>query len=235
MKRFYQEARSIALPKGGFAITLDGKFLKTSGGRALILTHRALAYQLAEEWQSQGEEIIPASMFLFPLVNAALDLIAPDPAILVDELTAYGRADLLCYRATHPRDLAERQALHWQPWLDWAASRHGITLAVTEGVLPIEQPRDALYRLHALLAGQDIWRLAALRALVPALGSVILALALSEGSLDAGSAFNLAWLDEGFQVERWGDDDEARQRRENIIREIEAAAQFLALLKNPPA
>jgi chaperone required for assembly of F1-ATPase len=63
-----------------------------------------------------------------------------------------------------------------------------------------------------------------------ACGSLIIALALSVGRLDAAEAFALSQLDEIFQIEAWGEDAEAKQRREALAADIAATARFLALL-----
>ena len=56
-------------------------------------------------------------------------------------------------------------------------------------------------------------RLAGLGIAVPALGSLVLGLALAAGEMDAETAYPLGALDELFQAEQWGDDYEAVDRR----------------------
>ena len=72
--------------------------------------------------------------------------------------------------------------------------------------------------------------LSALYNLTHIAGSLVIALAVSEGRLSAADAFAAAQLDELYQIERWGDDPLATQRHEGIQRDIEAGARFLALL-----
>jgi chaperone required for assembly of F1-ATPase len=228
VKRFYRLAASIE-KEGGFGVTLDQRPLKTPAKRELTVPSAKLAAALAEEWQAQGEKIEPATMPLMQLVSTALDRIAEGSGPLLDILAGFGRTDLLCYRAAHPRDLVARQQQLWQPWLDWAETL-GIALVVTEGLVPVEQPAASLSRLRQRLERYDFWVLTALQSLVPSLGSVILALAVVEGALDAEQAFALSQLDETFQAERWGLDQEAVRRQEGLRREILAAARFLALL-----
>jgi len=230
MKRFYQTA-GLATDLSGIAVTLDGKRVKTPLGKALLLPSESLAAAIAEEWDRQGEQIKPSTMKLMQLACTARDRVEDDRTSLILELVNFGRSDLLCYRALHPRDLAERQALGWQPLLDWAAFEQGIALAVTEGILPVPQPAESLAALERKLASYDDWTLAALLALVPSLGSVILALAVTDGLIDADRAFDLSQLDETFQAERWGADEEAVTRRTGLRHEIHAAARYLKLIR----
>ena len=77
--------------------------------------------------------------------------------------------------------------------------------------------------------------LAALGIAVPALGSLVLGLALAEGRLDGAAAHALGALDELFQAEQWGEDAEAAARRAAIAADIALAARFIALTKGASA
>jgi len=61
-------------------------------------------------------------------------------------------------------------------------------------------------------------------------GSLVIALALAEGEIDARTGFDIAHLDELWQVERWGEDESATRMRDAHARDFKAAARFLALL-----
>ena len=102
-----------------------------------------------------------------------------------------------------------RQAREWQPWLDWAALTYDAPLRVTRGIAYVKQHRDSVAALRRAVAALDVPALAALGVAVPALGSLVLGLALAEGRLDAATAHALGCLDELFQAEAWGEDAEA--------------------------
>ena len=150
--------------------------------------------------------------------------------IFVAETADYASTDLVCYRADRQPALAARQHAVWQPLIDWASLRYDATLAVTSGIVPAEQPPATLGAFAAIVAAQDEFRLTALHNLTASCGSLVIALALFEGRLDADAAFAASQLDETFQIEAWGEDGEAATRRRNIAADIEAAAQFIALL-----
>jgi chaperone required for assembly of F1-ATPase len=228
MRRFYK-AVSAAEVKGGFGVTLDGRPLKTPAKNDLVLPTMALAVALAAEWEAQGEQIKPAEMQMMQLVSTSIDRVSVNSQPLLNYLAGFGSTDLLCHRAEHPLDLVALQGERWQPWLDWAETQ-GIRLIVADGIVAVEQPADSLARLRAVLETYDHWRLTALQSLAPALGSIILSLAVAERALDAETAFGLSQLDENFQAERWGLDLEAVQRQQGLRREVGAAARYLDLL-----
>ena len=137
---------------------------------------------------------------------------------------------MLCYRADEPPALVERQQRLWQPLLDWAATQHGASLVVVRGLSFVEQPADAVARLADAVAAHTDLALSALYNLTHIAGSLVVALAVSEGRLTAEDAFAAAQLDELYQIERWGADPIATKRHEGIRADIAATARFLALL-----
>lgn len=207
-KRFWTSAEVTEAP-GGFAVTLDGRQVKTPAKAPLVVPSRALAEAIAREWQAQDEKIDPATMPVTRGANAAIDKVRPQHAEVAALIADYGGTDLLCYRAEAPRELVARQSAHWDPLLDWAEAALGARLAVTQGVVPVAQPEATLAALSARVAAMDEWQLAALHDLVGLTGSLVLGLAVAEGRLTADEAWTIAQIDEAWQAEQWGADDEA--------------------------
>lgn len=226
VKRFYNRAE---VGEGG-RILLDGRPVKTPGRRDLAAPAAALAEAVADEWNAQGETLDPRSMPLTGLANAAIDRIAPDHAAFADGLAAYGESDLLCYRAEGPAPLAARQAELWDPILAWAQQRYEIVFELALGVMHMPQPPETLARLRGALAERDSFALAGLSPLVTISGSLLVALALAEGAISLDQAWAAATLDERWQAEQWGEDEEAAAALANRRRDFAAAARFLALL-----
>jgi len=233
MKRFWDQA-TVQPVKGGFTVLLDGRPLRLPGRGGLLLPRAPLAEAIAAEWQAAGGardgEMRMEEVPLTRVVATALERIAPDPAPSIAALTKYGETDLLCYRAEEPR-LAARQAEAWQPLLDWAALQLDAPLRVTAGVMPVAQSPAALAALQAALAELTALELAALGVAIPALGSAVLGLALARGRLDAAEACRLAFLDEAFQQELWGQDAEAMARQQAVIEDVGLAGRLLVLAR----
>jgi chaperone required for assembly of F1-ATPase len=234
VKRFW-ETSTAAPTDSGFAILLDGRPMHLPGGTTLQIKAKLLADAIAEEWQTAGGEKGGEMSFndtpLTRLAGTAQQRIGIDPAPTIDAIARYGENDLLCYRADAPEALVRRQAQAWQPWLDWAALTHDAPLRVTTGIGAIKQHRDSILALRRAAAQLDADALAALGIAVPALGSLVLGLALAAGKLDAQTAHALSALDELFQAEQWGDDAEALTRRRSIGADIALAARFMALTR----
>ena len=234
MKRFWDSA--VAAPDGeGFQVLLDGRPLLLPGGVPLHLDRRALAAAVAVEWNTaggaKGGEMGWNDVPLTRLAGTAQERIAPDPEPVVLEIARYGESDLLCYRAEFPEALAQHEQTQWQPWLDWAERRFGARLRVTTGVVHIAQDPPALAALAQAVAAHTPPVLAALGVAVPALGSLVLGLAMAAFALPAAEAHALATLDETFQAELWGWDDEAEDRRRRVGDELALAGRFMELVR----
>jgi chaperone required for assembly of F1-ATPase len=238
VKRFWNAAEIGPADEAGEAahtILLDGKPMRLPGGEVLRVASEPLASAIAGEWQAAGGD--PGGEFdvddtpLTRLAGTAQHRIAADPAPTIDALAGYAETDLLCYRATNPAALVQRQARDWQPWLDWAALTYDAPLKVTSGIAHVAQDPSSLRALRAAVAAFDPVVLAGLGVLVPALGSLVLGLAVAEGGLDPARAHELAALDEIFQTELWGRDAEAERRLAAIAADIALSARFIALAR----
>ncbi|ACE91297.1 ATP12 family chaperone protein [Rhizobium phaseoli] len=229
-KRFYAEV-AVAEHEGDFAITLDGKMVRTPARQVLAVPTEALAQLVAAEWRAQGEEIDPVTMPATRLVNTALDGVATNAQAIFEDILRFSSSDLLCYRADGPELLVERQRQRWDPVIDWAANDLGARFILIEGVMHHEQPREATAAFAVTLARhQSPMALAALHTITTLTGSAILALAFAEGRLTVEEVWSLAHLDEDWTIEHWGRDEEAEERRAKRFVEFKAAADvFFAL------
>lgn len=213
-RRFWK-ASSVRPAAEGFEIALDDRPLRTPGKLPLILPTAALAQAVAGEWDAQADVIDPNTMPLTRAANSAVEKVAPQFAAVVDMLAEYGGTDLLSYRADQPAELVRRQAEAWDPLAEWAGTALCAPLRITHGVIPIAQDADAMARLHRHVAELDVFGLTALHDLVTLPGSLVLGLAVLHGRIDAGTAFRISRIDEDFQAERWGRDDEAAEAAEH--------------------
>jgi len=228
-KRFYKDA-GVTDVEGGFVITLDGKPIRTPSGRQVVVPSRALAGAVAAEWSAQGETIDPVTMPLTRIANSVVEGVVDRVELVSDDLAKYLESDLLFYRAGHPEGLVAREAAHWDPVLFWAAEALGAHFILSEGVMHVKQPDEAVEAARAVLPG-DAWSVAALHVVTTLTGSALLALALAHGARDAGQVWAAAHVDEDWNADQWGVDEEAASRRATRLRDFEAAVAVLAAIK----
>lgn len=235
-RRFWTEV-AVEPEADGFGLRLDARSLRTPAGAALRVPTRALAEAIAAEWRAVEGEVRPEALPFTRAANVAIDRVGPAPGPVADRIAAYADADLLCYRATEPAELRRRQAEAWDPLLAWSAAELGAPLLAVDGVTHRDQPAASRAALRAEAAAFDAFALTALYELVTLSGSLVLGLAVARGVLTAEAAWELSRIDETWQAEQWGADDEAEAaaagRRTDFLR----AAQLLEMLapSTPPA
>lgn len=208
-KRFWEQV-SVTESEGRFAVELDGRQVKTPAKAALILPSRAMAEAIAVEWRAQDGAVNPHTMPCTRSANAALDKVQIQHAEVADMLAEYGDSDLLCYRAESPVELVQRQNEHWNPALDWAATELGVRLMPRLGIQHQPQDAEALQSLRTRVQALSAFQLAAFHDLVSMSGSLILGFAAAADWRDAADIWALSRLDELWQEEQWGPDDEAQ-------------------------
>jgi chaperone required for assembly of F1-ATPase len=224
-KRFWKKAEASEV-EGGFSVLLDGRGVKTPAKTPLVVPTLGLAEAIAAEWQAQEERVDPNTMPFTRMSNSALDKVIPQHAAVADMLSDYGATDLLCYRAVGPEGLVARQAEQWDPLLDWLRETHAAPLAIQSGLMPVPQAAASVENMRAVVHAQTPFQLAAFHDLVSMSGSLVLALAVTAKRLDAETAWRLSRLDEDWQEEQWGVDEEAAEVAARKRGEFLHAAHF---------
>lgn len=232
-KRFWSDVNVID-EDGGFAIHLDARPVKTPAKAALIVPSRDMAQAIAAEWNRVDGKVDPRIMPFTRSANASIDKVATQFDDVANMLAGYGGSDLLCYRADNPAELVDRQAQGWDPMLEWTREIYGADLITTVGIMPVTQDSSATTKLAKPLFDATEFELAAFHDLIAMSGSLVLALGVTQRRLTAEQAWALSRIDETWQSEQWGIDDDALQTAEIKRQAFNHAADFYFMAKNAP-
>ena len=228
-RRFYK-AVDVRPGEGGFQVLLDGRSPRSAKGAKLSAPTEALAQMLAEEWAAQGEFIDMQVMAATRLAFTALEAIPPARDAVAQQFADYAGSDLICYFAEEPAALVQRQEEHWGPVLDRAEQELALAFVRAAGIRHQAQPETTLATVKALALESDDFGLAGLAFGAPLFGSAILTLALQKGWLTAEQAHALSRVDEAYQEEKWGIDDEAAERTARLLEESKMLARWFRAL-----
>lgn len=229
-KRFYKNVE-VSEFEGSFRVLLDGKPVRTPGRAFLAMPTEASARLVAEEFDAQGETLDIPAMPVLRLANTALDGVAQDPQAVLEDILRFASCDLVCYRADGPEPLVARQAECWDAVIDWAHAALSARMVLAEGVMHVDQPREAISAIGIHLnARKDPFRLAALHVMTSLTGSALLALAVDAGELTPDEAWKAAHVDEDWNIRQWGEDAEAKAMRLSRHRDMIGAARLVAAL-----
>lgn len=229
-KRFYKHVK-VAKAEDGFRVLLDGKPVRTPSRAYLAMPTEPAALLVAAEFDVQGETLDIPAMPVLRLANTALDGVAKDPQAVLEDILRYASCDLVCYRADGPEGLVARQAECWDPVVDWARAMLSARMVLAEGVMHVDQPREAIAAIGVhMQARSEPFRLAALHVMTSLMGSALLALAVDTGELTADEAWAAAYVDEDWNIAQWGEDPEAKSLRMAKHRDMLGAARLVAAL-----
>lgn len=234
-KRFYKNAvatEQAAEDGSTFAVELDGKPVRTPARSLLAFPTLSAARLVAAEFEAQATEIDPAKMPITRIANTAIDGVAVDPQAVREDIVRFAASDLLCYRAGSPAELVSRQNVQWDPFIDWMRDELGANFVLAEGVIHVEQPREAIAAFGAALRQfPSAFEITCLHMFTTLTGSAILALAMARGRAGPKEVWQAAHVDEDWNISQWGADEEAAARRAYREAEFNAAAAFFDALK----
>ncbi|NNE87253.1 MAG: ATPase [Silicimonas sp.] len=212
-KRFWQNA-TVKTEGDAFTVHLDGRPVRTPGKRPLLVPTGTMAQRIAAEWQAQEDKINPESMPWTRSANSAIEKVAASRLGVEAHLIDYAGTDLLCYRAERPKSLIDRQSMAWEPILQWADQTFGARLAITSGVMPVEQPTDAIERLSRTMTPMSDFEMTGFYDLVTLSGSFLIGLAAVHEYASPDDLWAASRVDELWQIEEWGADEEAAEAAE---------------------
>jgi len=227
-KRFWTDTTTTTTDQG-FEVLLDGRQVRTPAKAALVLPTLALAQEVAAEWDAVEDQIDPRIMPFTRSANAAIDKVMVQHAEVAGLIAAYGENDLLCYRAESPSELVTRQNAAWDPILTWGQDTLGVSLVVTTGVMNVDQPANSVETLRQAVAGQSAFALTGLHDLVSLSGSLLIGLAAQKKAFDLAHLWSASRVDELWQIDQWGHDDEAADLAAIKESSFRHAAKFYAL------
>lgn len=232
MKRFYKDV-SVQPTKGGYRVLLDGRPIKTQMGRQQVVPTETLADALAAEWAEQGEEIDPRKFLFRDHADFAIDIVGENRDETIAKLLAFAETDTLCYRADPDEPLYRRQKEDWEPLLCHLEDKHGVAFQRISGVMHRPQPPETIATLKDHLEQLDDFALAGMTALASLSASLAIALLADDEAVnDPMLLWRDANLEEEWQADQWGREEEAEERRRKKGDEFSAAHTFMLLAKS---
>jgi len=231
MKRFYKDVAAAPVD-GGWQVTLDDRGMKTVKGAPQLVPSEALAQALAEEWAKQGEKIDPETLVLRDMADFAIDLVATDKPGTITKLVEYGETDTLCYRADPEDTLYNHQQDQWEPLLKSVEERHGLRFHRISGVIHKSQPVETMEKLRELLSEMDNFTLAGLQNTASLAASLCIALETARDDCDPQGLWELACLEEGWQAQLWGRDEQAEERLAGRGKAFAKSCEFMQLARS---
>ena len=227
MKKFWEKVSIKKISSDSFCVMLDKRILKTPLKRELVLPNFNLAQEIVKEWDQDSKNINTESMIFYGLISTSLDKIIDNKNAYINDILDYIDTDLICYRAENPKELVELQKNKWDPIILLLEKYIGTKVEVFQGVLPKKQHATVHVKLNNIINQLDIFEISALHRITNITGSIFLSLCVLKKDIPKNEVFELSFLDELWQAENWGFDEETTQKRKDISIELNKYIFFL--------
>ena len=232
MKRFYKLVSSKKV-SDGYALQLDGKNIKTPLGQVIQAPTQALMDAIVLEWAEQGEKVKPETMPLTQILTTAIDKIR-DREKITESCMRYLDTDLVCYWCKDPEELAKKQKEVWGAWVKWFESHFEVPLYTTKKIEALTQDEEAHKRVWNYIESLDDTYFTIVQIMTSLSGSLILALAFSEGDITPEEIYEASYLEELYRGDIYNEDvhgaaPNEEAERELFKRDAKAALTYLTL------
>lgn len=152
--------------------------------------------------------------------------IALHRAEVTDRLTDFAKTDVMLFLSTD-KELMEEQKNKWLPVLSWVNQTVNANFKPSTSLEPSPVSKDFLADFKSYLSGFSDKEMAVFYTTALDMHSVLLALALVKGRINASQAFELSELEELFQARTWGKEPVAEARRKSIYQNLVEAEKYL--------
>ena len=227
-RKFWRKV-SLNKDKNLGVILLDDKELKSPKNKKLNLPYY-LSQKVFDEWNEVQDEINPSLMPFYSYSVTAVDKIMNQRFDVIETLKSILSMDTLLHRSGNDSELSKLQEKEWQPLVKWLDENFNCKLIINYELKPLNQKEPELLKCINLINQLDHFSLSSFSHLVSISGSFILGLSFYFKKINSHKLYELSLLEELFQSIKWGSDDFANERRENIKKEINEACEFLDIL-----
>ncbi len=146
---------------------------------------------------------------------------------IIERMVNFSLTDTLLFRNPDAVDLIEEERKVWDPIVEWAKDKMKVDFKTSESLeVPVEN-NASLPRLQVFLESLSDKELVVFYEVSKITKSVLLAAAFVKGKVNAEDTFKTAFLEEIWQADKWGHDEQADKRREIIQQELKDAENFL--------
>lgn len=145
---------------------------------------------------------------------------------IIDRLVDFSLNDVLLFWSSE-ESLQKEQEKKWMPIIQWVDENVNAKFKATTGIDVTPTSTETLQELRNYINQFSDKELTAFYMAALNMRSVLLALALVKGRINATTAFELSELEELYQVRKWGKEPEAEARRKSLKASISDVEKYL--------
>ena len=231
MKKNWKTVKVKEKSVNSYEILLDNNILRTPLKNELIISNAKIAEEICKEWNQDIKFLNTDDMVFYGIISTSIDKIFDNRKQYIDDVLGFVDTDLICYRADKPVDLVQWQSKNWDPIILKVEKYINNKINISEGIMPLRQDKEIHLKITTFLTKFSDLEIAVLHRITNITGSIFLTLCILKNDKIKKNAFELSCLDELWQAENWGYEEEASKNRENINNELNRIIYFLDCLR----
>ncbi len=232
MKKFWKTVKVKKKSCNSYEILLDEIVLKTPMKKDLTILNSKIAEEIQKEWNQDTGILDTDAMIFYGITSTSIDKIINSRISYINDILSFIDTDLICYRAEEPNDLVQWQSKNWDPILLKVEKYIHNKIDVFTGIMPSKQNKVIKFAINQILTKFSDLEIIVLHRITKITGSVFLSLCILNDDIIREKAFELSHLDELWQAENWGYEEEASNNREKINFELNRTMYFLDCLRS---
>ena len=232
MKKFWKTVKVKKKSCNSYEILLDEIVLKTPMKKDLTILNSKIAEEIQKEWNQDTGILDTDAMIFYGIISTSIDKIINSRTSYINDILSFIDTDLICYRAEEPNDLVQWQSKNWDPILLKVEKYIHNKIDVFKGIMPSKQNKVIKFAINQILTKFSDLEIIVLHRITKITGSVFLSLCILNDDIIREKAFELSHLDELWQAENWGYEEEASNNREKINFELNRTMYFLDCLRS---
>lgn len=147
---------------------------------------------------------------------------------IIDRLVNFALNDVLLFWSTDKK-VQKEQEKSWSPIIVWANQTVNVDFKKTDSLEVQSENVNTSSRLKDYLSSLSDKELSGFYIAALNMRSVLLALALVKGKINANEAFELSELEELYQARKWGTEPVAEARRNSIKNLLISTEKYLSV------
>ena len=140
--------------------------------------------------------------------------------------------DLVCYRAEKNSELEKTQTRLWNPLIAFVEKKYKFIFKVTNSIIPVKQIEANKGKLLRILKKLNNHELTSFYFITNFSNSNIITLNFLANNINSKNAWKVISLEEAYNLEKWGQDKEAKDKLLDKQKHFNEIIKFSQLLKN---
>ena len=170
--------------------------------------------------------------FFLKILFFSFDLNKKNKLDVIENIVSFLNTDLVCYRAEKNSELEKTQTRLWNPLIAFVEKKYKFIFKVTNSIIPVKQIEANKGKLLRILRKLNNHELTSFYFITNFSNSNIITLNFLANNINSKNAWKVISLEEAYNLEKWGQDKEAKDKLLDKQKHFNEIIKFSQLLKN---